>query len=196
MTDTNTPQPENGTTPVSSDAESQSPPSAHDLGVELPDDSEEAVGKLLSLVAEARDEASSYLDDLKRVAADFDNFRKRTMREQAQTLDRAAQRVIEKLLPALDSFDAALSIEVESDAGKQLMAGMEKTREQVLAALGEEGLQVVPTVGEKFDPEVHEPVGAPGGNGQLMVSQELRRGYVLNGKLIRAALVTLELEGS
>jgi molecular chaperone GrpE len=118
------------------------------------------------------------------------------MREQSLVLDRAAERVIQQLLPALDSFDAALSIKVESDAGKQLMTGMEKTREQLLGALAEEGLKVVPTVGEKFDPEVHEPVGAPSGEGQLMVGEELRRGYQLNDRLIRAALVTLELRKS
>lgn len=167
-------------------------PTAHDLGIELPEDSGEAITMLLELVAESRDEATSYLDDLKRVAADFDNFRKRTMREQSAVLDRAAERVIQKLLPALDSFDAALSIKVESDPGKQLMAGMERTREQLLNALAEEGLTVVPTVGEKFDPEVHEPVGAPTGNGMPIVNEELRRGYVLNERLIRAALVTLE----
>jgi molecular chaperone GrpE len=165
--------------------------SAHDLGIELPDEPGEAITMLLGLVAESREEATSYLDDLKRVAADFDNFRKRTMREQSAMLDRAAERVIQKLLPALDSFDAALSIKVESDAGKQLMAGMEKTREQLLNALAEEGLKVVPTIGEKFDPEVHEPIGAPSGSGQPVVNEELRRGYLLNDRLIRAALVTL-----
>ncbi len=171
-------------------------PTAHDLGIELPEDSGEAITMLLELVAESRDESTSYLDDLKRVAADFDNFRKRTMREQSAVLDRAAERVIQKLLPALDSFDAALSIKVESDAGKQLMAGMERTREQLLNALAEEGLTVVPTVGEKFDPAVHEPVGAPTGNGQPIVNEELRRGYALNERLIRAALVTLESQES
>jgi molecular chaperone GrpE len=164
---------------------------AHDLGIELPDEPGEAITMLLGLVAESREEATSYLDDLKRVAADFDNFRKRTMREQSAMLDRAAERVIQKLIPALDSFDAALSIKVESDAGKQLMAGMEKTREQLLNALAEEGLKVVPTIGEKFDPEVHEPIGAPSGSGQPVVNEELRRGYLLNDRLIRAALVTL-----
>jgi molecular chaperone GrpE len=164
---------------------------AHDLGIGLPDEPGEAITMLLGLVAESREEATSYLDDLKRVAADFDNFRKRTMREQSAMLDRAAERVIQKLLPALDSFDAALSIKVESDAGKQLMAGMEKTREQLLNALAEEGLKVVPTIGEKFDPEVHEPIGAPSGSGQPVVNEELRRGYLLNDRLIRAALVTL-----
>ncbi|HUF94918.1 MAG TPA: nucleotide exchange factor GrpE [Acidimicrobiia bacterium] len=196
MTDQNTPEMEEGLT-VSPAIEVAGPgDTAHDLGVDLPEDPDEAVSMLLRLLAESREEGTSYLDDLKRVAADFDNFRKRTMREQSVVLDRAAERVIQQLLPALDSFDAALSITVESEAGKQLMTGMEKTREQLLGALAEEGLKVVPTVGEKFDPEVHEPVGAPSGEGQLMVDEELRRGYQLNDRLIRPALVTLELRES
>lgn len=171
-------------------------PEPHTLGVELPADPKEAVDVLLRALEASQQESTDYLGDLKRVAADFDNFRKRTMRDQATMLDRAAERVIQKLLPALDSFDAAVNAQVESEAGKQLLSGMLGTREQLLGALNDEGLTVIPTVGETFDPEVHEPVGAPNGAGELIVSEELRRGYRLNDRLIRAALVTLELKES
>lgn len=167
-------------------------PQPHDLGIELPDDPDDAVAALLQALATSREESSNYLGDLKRVAADFDNYRKRASREQTVMLDRAAERVIQKLLPALDSFDAAVNTEVETDAAKSLLSGMLGTREQLLTALADEGLTVIATDGEKFDPEVHEPVGAAGGNGDLYVGQELRRGYQLNGRLLRAALVTVE----
>jgi molecular chaperone GrpE len=166
------------------------------VGLELPDQPEEAIDLLLRALKDSQEESSNYLSDLKRVAADFDNYRKRAMREQTVMLDRAAERVIQKLLPALDSFDAAVNTEVESEAGKQLLAGMLGTREQLLNALAEEGLRVIPTVGEEFDPEVHEPVGAAQGDGSPVVAQELRRGYQLNDRLVRAALVTLESTGS
>ena len=78
------------------------------LGIDLPEDPEKAIALLLSRLEESRDEATSYLDDLKRVAADFDNYRKRSTREQAATIDRAAERVVTELLPVLDTFDAAL----------------------------------------------------------------------------------------
>ena len=68
-------------------------PDPHALGLELPEDPDEAIEMLLRELARARDEASSYLDDLKRVAADFDNYRKRSMRESATMVDRAAERV-------------------------------------------------------------------------------------------------------
>lgn len=169
-------------------------PDPHDLGLELPESPEESVAMLLGEVEKAREEANSYLDDLKRVAADFDNYRKRSLRDQAATLDRAAERVVRNLLPVLDTFDAALGNEPKTDAERQLYSGMLSTREQLLSALQAEGLEVIPTIDEPFDPEVHEPAGAPGvGNGQLVVSDELRRGYRLNGKVVRPALVSLDV---
>lgn len=168
-------------------------PDPHSLGLELPDDEAAAQALLLTELQTARSEAGSYLDDLKRVAADFDNYRKRTTKDSAVMLDRATEKVVLKVMPVLDSFDAALGTEPETETEKSLYSGMLNTREQLLDALKSEGLEVVPTVGEKFDPEVHEPVGAPAGDGELMVAQELRRGYQLNGKVLRAALVVLEL---
>lgn len=167
-------------------------PGASALGIDLPEDRDEAVSLLLGRLEESREEATSYLDDLKRVAADFDNFRKRALREQSETVDRAAERIVRGLLPVLDSFDAALAVDPATDSERNLLSGMISTREQLLKSLSSEGLEVVLSVGEPFDPEVHEPIGAPPGGGPFLVSQELRRGYRLNGKLLRAALVALE----
>ena len=166
---------------------------AKSLGIELADDPEEAINTLLIEVAKSRDEASSYLDDLKRVAADFDNYRKRTLREQAEMHTRATEKLVTGLLPVLDTFDAAVATDPTTDGERQLFSGMLNTREQLLKALQDVGLEVIPTIDQPFDPEVHEPVGAPDGNGELIVSQELRRGYRLSGKILRAALVALEV---
>lgn len=167
-------------------------PDPHSLGLELPDDPDEAIELLLIELATAREEATSYLDDLKRVAADFDNYRKRTTREGAVMFDRATEKVVRSLMPVLDTFDAALHATPKTEMEKQLYSGMLNTREQLLNALKEEGLEVIPTIDEPFDPEVHEPAGAPAGDGELVVTEELRRGYRLGGKVLRAALVSLE----
>jgi len=74
------------------------------LGLSLPDDPEEARRLLLMELTEARQEAGDLLANLQRVAAEFDNFRKRVERDQVENVVRASQRVIESLLPALDSF--------------------------------------------------------------------------------------------
>lgn len=169
------------------------PPDPHDLGLELPEDPEEATAMLLEEVRAAREEANTYLDDLKRVAADFENYRKRSLRDQASTLDRAAERVVRNLLPVLDTFDAALTNEPKTDSERQLYSGVLNTRQQLLSALQAEGLEVISTIDEPFDPEMHEPAGAPAGNGELVVTDELRRGYLLNGRVVRPALVSLDV---
>jgi molecular chaperone GrpE len=158
----------------------------------LPDDADEAISLLIDRLVESQGEAASYLDDLRRVAADFDNYRKRTSREQALVLDRAAERVVRELLPVLDSFDAAVNAKPTTDGERQLLSGMINTREQLLKSLEQEGLEVLPSIGEAFDPEIHEPVGAPGGTNDLIVSEELRRGYRLRDRVLRPAMVVLE----
>ena len=165
------------------------------LGVELPENPEDAVEYLLEKLEESRDEATTYLDDLKRVAADFDNYRKRTVREQSAMVDRAAERVVRELLPVLDSLDAAVAFEASNDAERKLLTGMINTRELLLAALAKEGLDVIDTVGAAFDPGVHEAVGPAVGDGSPIVGAELRRGYRLGGRVLRPALVTLEGAG-
>jgi molecular chaperone GrpE len=168
------------------------PEQAVALGVDLPEDRDDAVRVLLGHLGSARQDAESHLDDLRRIAADFDNFRKRNAREQELSINRAAERVVTELLPVLDTFDAAVSVKPTSDSERQLLSGMLNTREQLLKALEKEGLEVVPAIGEEFDPEIHEPVGPAAGDGVAVVSAELRRGYRLNGKVLRAALVQLE----
>jgi molecular chaperone GrpE len=192
MSDGLSPDPADGAVEALPVEVADSTPDPDDLGIELPDDPEAAVSVLLREVARARDDASTFLDDLKRVAADFDNYRKRTMKESATTLDRATERVVERIMPVLDTFDAAISFEPKTDGERQLLSGMISTREQLLRALETEGLEVIPTIGEPFDPNVHEPTGAPPGATNLVVSQELRRGYRLRGRVLRAALVVLE----
>lgn len=183
------PEPTEATAEVEADP---GKPTAEDLGIHLPEDPREAIDLLLAEVANARAEAAGYLDDLKRVAADFDNYRKRTAKENATLLDRAAERVVERILPVLDSFDAAVKVEAKTEGEQSILAGMINTREQLLKVLGEEGLEVIPTVGEPFDPNVHEAVGAPPGSTNYVVAEELRRGYRLKDRVIRAALVMLE----
>lgn len=168
------------------------PQEAVDLGVDLPEDRDDAVRMLLGHLGSARQDAESHLDDLRRIAADFDNFRKRNAREQASLVDRAAERVVAELLPVLDSFDAAVSVDPTTESERQLLSGMLNTRGQLLKALEREGLEVLPTIGEMFDPEIHEPVGPASGEGVPIVTAELRRGYRLNEKVLRAALVQLK----
>ncbi len=165
---------------------------AAELGIGLPTDPQEAIRTLLTELETSRSDAGAYLDDLRRVAADFDNFRKRALREQQSIVERASERVLTAMLPVLDSFDAALQIEPDSTSAEKLLGGMRSTHAQLMDVLAKEGLEPIPTFEEPFNPEVHEAVTSSGDGPRLVVSQELRRGYVLRGKVIRAALVALE----
>ncbi|MDH5372557.1 MAG: nucleotide exchange factor GrpE, partial [Acidimicrobiia bacterium] len=84
------------------------------LGLILPDDPVEREQMLLAALAQAQTDASALLDDLQRLAAEFDNYRKRTQRDMTLSIERASERVVERMLPVLDTFDAALAIEVET----------------------------------------------------------------------------------
>ena len=138
---------------------------------------------------------SALLDDLQRLAAEFDNYRKRTQRDMVLSIERASERVVARMLPVLDTFDAALAIEVETATEEKLMNGMLSTQEQLLEVLKSEGLEVIPAIGETFDPEVHEAVMASGdGTDAIVVSTEMRKGYKLKDKVIRAALVAVSHE--
>jgi molecular chaperone GrpE len=164
-------------------------PSAESLGLSLPDDPEEAAMILLHELADAREESGELLGNIQRLAAEFDNFRKRTERDQVENIQRAGQRVIETLLPALDSFDAALSIEATTDTEARMLEGMRGTYALVVDALTREGFTPIEAIGEPFDPALHEAVSVIPGDGDQVVQQELRKGYVMRGRVIRPSLV-------
>ena len=146
----------------------------------------------------ARGEAGEYLETMQRVAAEFDNFRKRTERDRHDLVQRATQRLIVGMLPTLDNFDAALAYEPQTPAEDKILDGMKSTRSQLLDLLKAEGLEPIPAGGVSFDPALHEAVAGPtsDGEGELAVAAELRRGYTLGGMVIRAALVTVEHEST
>jgi molecular chaperone GrpE len=155
---------------------------------DLPDDPAEAVPVLIEALMESRAALESRTDDLQRVAAEFDNFRKRSARERDDLVARATQRLVEALLPVLDSFDGALAHEAGTPGEEAMLGGMQGTYQQLMTVLAAEGLAVVPSVGEPFDPAVHEAVMG-GGDGHLVVTAEMRRGYTLGGRVIRPAMV-------
>ncbi len=187
--------PEEGEGNLGSDgAEGDAPgPTAHGLGLELPSDPAAAKALLLGELAESRMEAGETLDTLQRVAAEFDNYRRRVDRDQTQSVERASQRVIESLLPTLDAFDAALTVEASTASEEKMLDGMRSIRDHLLETLARDGLEPIPALGEVFDPKVHEAVSvAQAGDGELVVDSELRRGYTMQGRVIRPSLVTVD----
>jgi molecular chaperone GrpE len=134
-------------------------------------------------VARQRDE---YLDTLRRVQADFDNYRKRVERQQREMADNAATALVKKLLLVLDTADLALA-----HGGGEDVKQIEATLFDVLS---KEGLERIMPEGQAFDPEVHdavahEPVEGEGAPELPEVSEVLRAGYRWKGRVVRPAMV-------
>jgi molecular chaperone GrpE len=164
---------------------------AERLGLAMPDDPAEAQELLLRELDEARQMSDESLANLRRVAAEFDNYRKRIERDQAENVVRASQRLVELLLPALDSFDAAIATDTETDIEAKMLEGMTGTRSQLTDALAHEGVEPIDAVGHPFDPALHEAVSVIPGEGEQIVQQDLRRGYTMRGRVIRPSLVVV-----
>ncbi len=163
--------------------------------MELPEDPDEAISLLIGELLAVREAAGQAEDRWKRSVAEFDNYRKRAARVQQESVARASERVMRQLLPVLDSLDAALIIKCaggSADGG--LRQGMSSTRELLLSTLAREGLEPIEALGAAFDPTVHEAAQMAEGSGTMVVTAELRRGYLLKGKVVRPSLVAVGYE--
>jgi len=141
------------------------------------------IASMVSDMDSLKRERDDYLDALRRLQADFENFRKRTMKQQTDILERAAQTLVEKLLPVLDAADLAIAHGADAAVGQ--VAGL------LLDTLVKEGLEGVdPKPGDPFDPTLHEAVAhEPGEGGDPEVADLLRAGYRWKGALLRPAMV-------
>lgn len=126
-----------------------------------------------------------------RLQADYDNFRRRTREEQAASLKYKSQSLLEQLLPALDNFERALKTEATNDQAKTLIQGMEMVYRQLSDALKQEGLTEIPSVGQTFDPNLHQAVMQVEDSEfeSNTVIEELQKGYMLKDRVIRPAMV-------
>jgi molecular chaperone GrpE len=129
-------------------------------------------------------EEPDYLGDLQRLQAEFANYRKRMMRQNAEESARGASRLVEKLLPVLDNFELAIA---HGEGGE----GVEMVFKELRSVLENAGLAEVPGEGAPFDPQVHEAVES---REDESVAEEVvravhRRGYTMDGKLLRPAMV-------
>ena len=150
--------------------------------VEITQDELSALADELELARRERDE---YLDNMRRMKAELENSRKRLERERARFVQLASERLVRELLPILDNLERALEVE------GNIREGVAATRDQLVAALGREGLAPVFSDGEHFDPAIHEAVMSQPSeeHEEDTVIKTLERGYLLNGKPIRPAKV-------
>jgi len=144
---------------------------------------------LMELLTREKARSEDYFNRLARLQADFDNYRKRVAREREDLLKYAGEQIITSLLPIMDNFERALGAK-NDDPGK-LAEGVEMISRQIQDILTREGLEPIPSMGEQFNPEVHEAVMREenGDQPENTVIEEFRKGYTLKGKVIRPAMV-------
>ena len=131
----------------------------------------------LENVTAQRDE---YLDMARRVQAEFENFRKRTEAQRVELVARAAENLVRELLPVLDACEAAMAHEAEDV--EPIYSALEGT-------LYKQGMEKVDKVDVAFDPNIHEAVLSEPGEGEPVVAEVMRAGYLWNGRVVRAAMV-------
>jgi molecular chaperone GrpE len=141
-------------------------------------------------LAAAEAKAQQHLDDLKRLAADFDNYRKRVAREQEALSTRAAERLVKELLPIVDDLERALEVDPKArSAEAKLEEGVRLVQRQLTSVLEREGLAEIGTNG-KFDPHVHEALlSQPSEAEEGSVIEVLQKGYRLGDRVLRPARV-------
>lgn len=128
---------------------------------------------------------------LLRVYADYDNFRRRTREEKERDAKYRAQSLVEDILPVLDNFERALTVQTTNEESKSILQGMEMVYRQLLEALKKEGVSVIEAVGKPFDPNYHEAVMQVNEEGyeSNIVVEELQKGYMLKDRVIRPSMV-------
>lgn len=127
-------------------------------------------------------------DRVKRQMAEFENFRKRTEKEKADSFDRGSREVFEKILPVIDNFERGLSQAAEGDA---FADGMKMIYKQFTKILTDMGLSVIETEGKEFDPNLHNAVMHVEDEnlGENIIAEELQKGYTYHGTVIRPSMV-------
>jgi molecular chaperone GrpE len=146
--------------------------------------------ELAERLAEVEKERDGYLNDLQRVAAEFENYRKRVARDQQSLAARAHERLVKELLPVLDDLERALEAAAEHQEAK-LEEGVRLVHRELQEALAKEGLSEIETNGG-FDPHVHEALlSQPSEKEEGTIVDVLQKGYRLGERVLRPARVVV-----
>jgi molecular chaperone GrpE (heat shock protein) len=136
----------------------------------------------------ARKQAAEYLEHLQRLKAEFDNYRKRVLKEQTRAVEMASEPLLRRLLEVLDEFELALMAAEQKPDFDRFLHGVELVYAKLQEILRSEGLERIDAKGKPFDPEQHEALMQSGdGDGEPRVADVLRNGYSLRGRVIRPA---------
>ena len=141
-------------------------------------------------LAKTKQELEETTDRLKRIMAEFENFKKRSGKEKEMLYNSILSDIISSFLPVIDNLEKAAEAKTEDENYKQ---GLELVLKQFKDVLTKLGVEEIKTVGETFDPEVHEAVSSiqDDTKGEKEIVQEFRKGYKVGTKVIRHAMVVV-----
>ena len=148
------------------------------------DSDKKAVPDVESLQKELSEMKDKYL----RIFAEFDNYRKRTMKERQEIIKLAAKDSLAALLPAVDDFGRAITVGAENENAEEIPEGIILIYNKLFKALEQQGIKEMESTGVDFDPELHEAltkIPAPSEDLKGKVIQTIEKGYYLNDKIIR-----------
>nr|WP_230499310.1 nucleotide exchange factor GrpE [Sutcliffiella rhizosphaerae] len=131
---------------------------------------------------------------LLRLQADFDNYRRRVRLDQEAAQKYRAQNLVTDILPALDNFERALKVDSDDEKIQSFLQGMEMVHRQLVEALKSEGLEAIESVGQSFDPHLHQAVMQvdEGDAESNTVLEEFQKGYKLKDRVIRPSMVKVK----
>lgn len=157
--------------------------------VEIIEEKDE-VTKLKDTILLQKEQLEDQEDRLKRLMAEFENFKKRSSKEREGLYNSLISDIFTSLLPVIDNLEKAVSVKTEDEAYKQ---GIELVLKQFKDVLTANGVQEIEAVGMPFDPEVHEAVGMVNDEtlGEKIVKEEYRKGYKIGNKVIRHSMVVV-----
>ena len=150
--------------------------------------------QLANMLSEAQQMVSEERDKYLRLSAEFDNYRKRTLKEKAELIKNGAEKTLTAILPVLDDFERAIKNMEASEETKAMKEGVELIFNKFQKILGQEGLQKIETEGKDFDVDFHEAIAlipAPSEDLKGKILDCVQTGYMLNEKVIRHSKVAV-----
>lgn len=148
---------------------------------------------LAARLDKAEKEAAENYDRYLRAVAELENYKKRSVREKADTIRYGNETLLRDILPLMDSVDRAIVHACNSDDFESFRKGLDILRQQLMSCLAKHGVEQIDAVGKEFDPNFHEAMmQVEGEQGQHnTVAEEFETGYLLNGRLLRPSKVSV-----
>jgi molecular chaperone GrpE len=153
--------------------------------------------EMIAEIKEAKKQAEANYDKYLRSLADLENVKRRAEKEKSDTIKFCLESLLKDLLPVLDSFDKAMSCAVNESAESDWLAfyqGVELVKKQLSETVAQHGLVAIEAVGAKFDPNLHQAIKKVDADvEEEQVDEEYSKGYTLNGRLVRPAMVSVAI---